>query len=354
MRIPWTLHDMLLPQVTEVVCNYFAFECGVRNLAPDSIKGVYIPGVVSLFTLNRLPSAAILKAASSDVLVAMIYNGFERLYRLVNPKAASIKLAFTASSAVRSHALLRSGNITFGGAESLSAFLRALAIFRIFASLLFGIMFLLRKSEFLFKDGKPFPPTRDTLFFLDDHRGVIPIDQVGITPAAWLVFGVAQGKADQSGNGRVCMHQRQPGGACIVAVMEEFFRRSHLLGAKPGDSLFSVPGLPVLTSTVLSRVIKQTATAMGLPAARVSTHSLRYGGATLLAVGGYPEYIIAMYGGWAEGSASLRRYTRPTMATVADVSRHMQAMQRCNAEDDHLAITIAKVARVCATVDGVR
>ena len=49
MLIPWTLHGMLLPQVTEVVCNYFAFECGVRNLAPDSIKGVYIPGVVNLF-----------------------------------------------------------------------------------------------------------------------------------------------------------------------------------------------------------------------------------------------------------------------------------------------------------------
>ena len=60
MRIPWTLHEMPLPQVTEVVCNYFAFECGVRNLAPVSIKAVYIPGVVNLFTLNRLPSAAIL------------------------------------------------------------------------------------------------------------------------------------------------------------------------------------------------------------------------------------------------------------------------------------------------------
>ena len=351
MRIPWTLHEMPLPQVTEVVCNYLAFECGVRNLAPDSIKAVYIPGVVNLFTLNRLPSAAILRAAASDGLVTMIYNGFERLYRLVNPKAASIKLAFTASSAVRAHALLRSGVIVLGGFDSLSSSLGVLAILRIFASLLFGIMFLLRKSEFLFKEGKPFPPTRDTLFFLDDLHAVIPTDRVGVTPAAWLVFGVAQGKADQSGNGRVCTHQRQPGGACIVAVMEEFFRRSHLLGAKPSDSLFSVPGLPVLTSSVLSRVMKETVTAMGLPAARVSTHSLRYGGATMLASGGYPEYIIAMYGGWAEGSASLRRYTRPTMAMIGDVSRHMQAMLRCNAEDDLLAITIAKVARACASVD---
>jgi integrase len=108
---------------------------------------------------------------------------------------------------------------------------------------------------------------------------------------------------------RINVNQATP---CIVAVMEEYFRRTHLLGALPGDSLFSVPGLPTLTSTVLSGVMKATVTAMGLPADRVSTHSLRYGGATMLASGGYPEYIIAMYGGWAEGSTSLRRYTRPT------------------------------------------
>ena len=95
--------------------------------------------------------------------------------------------------------------------------------------------------------------------------------------------------------------------------------------------------------------MKETVTAMGLPAAKVSTHSLRYGGATMLAAGGYPEYIIAMYGGWAAGSASLRRYTRPSLSVVGDVSRHMQAMQRCSAEDDFLAITIAKVLRTCSS-----
>ena len=71
--------------------------------------------------------------------------------------------------------------------------------------------------------------------------------------------------------------------------------------------------------------MKATVTAMGLPADRVSTHSLRYGGATMLASGGYPEYIIAMYGGWAEGSTSLRRYTRLTSAVIGDVSRSPHA-----------------------------
>ena len=229
-----------------------------------------------------------------------------------------------------------------------------MAIFRVYAALLFGIMFLLRKSEFLFKTGKPFPPTRDSLFFLDADQSVIPIDRVGITPATWMLFDVTQSKTDQSANGRVGTHQRQPGGQCILAVSEEFFRRSHLLGAKPGDSLFNVPGLPVLSSNVLTRVMKATVTAMGLPAAKVSTHSLRYGGAAMLAAGGYPEYIIAMYGGWAEGFSSPRRYTRPTMAVVGEVSRYMQAMQLCRAEDDLLAITIAKVVRSCASAEGDR
>jgi Phage integrase family len=349
MSVSWTLLGLLQRQVTDLVCNFFAFECGVRNLAPDSIKGVYLPGIVNLLTLNRLPSAELLHTASSDSLVKMTHRGFQRLYRLVHPLAASIKLAFTAASAMRAHALLLSGAISLGGSATLSSSLRELAVFRIFAALLFGIMFLLRKSEFLFKAGKPFPPTRASLSFFDAGHILIPDNLVGVTPATWLVFGVAQSKADQDGNGRVSTHRRQPGGSCIVAVMEQFFRRGHLLGARPSDSLFAVPGLPTLSSHVLSRVMKATVTAMGLPADRVSTHSLRYGGATMLAAGGYPEYIIAMYGGWAEGSTSLRRYTRPSVGVVCEISRHMQSMQLCNMEDDLLAITVAKAARACAS-----
>jgi len=131
--------------------------------------------------------------------------------------------------------------------------------------------------------------------------------------------------------------------------LEELYHRAFLLGAKPDDSLFAVPGLPTLSANVLSRVMKATVSSMGLPANRISTHSLRYGGATMLAAGGFPEYIIAMYGGWAEGSTSLRRYTRPSMGVICEVSRHMQAMQLCNIEDDLLAITIAKVVRACAS-----
>ncbi len=42
-----------------------------------------------------------------------------------------------------------------------------------------------------------------------------------------------------------------------------------------------------------------------------TSHSLRYGGATMMAAAGFPQYIIAIYGGWTENSTSLRIYTKP-------------------------------------------
>ena len=51
--------------------------------------------------------------------------------------------------------------------------------------------------------------------------------------------------------------------------------------------------------------MRATCTLVRLPADKISAHSLRYGGSTTLAAAGYPEYIIAFYGGWAEGSKAM-------------------------------------------------
>jgi integrase len=59
---------------------------------------------------------------------------------------------------------------------------------------------------------------------------------------------------------------------------------------------------------------------------RVTSHSLRYGGATMLAAAGLPHYIIAMYGGWSQDSQSLKLYTKPSTNMVNIVSRHMASM----------------------------
>jgi hypothetical protein len=60
-----------------------------------------------------------------------------------------------------------------------------------------------------------------------------------------------------------------------------------------------------------------------LPRSHVSSHSLRYGGATELAAAGFPQYVISTYGGWTENSRALHIYTRLSQCTNELVSKHM-------------------------------
>jgi len=202
------------------------------------------------------------------------------LYTVSAPRGG--KIAFTAYATVRSHALLRSGEISLGGSDTLRL-LEGFGHFSYFSALLFGIMFLLR-----ILGGQTFPPHSVNSLLLRRPPSLIPENRVGVTLATWLIFGVVQSKANQDVHGQVSTHHRQPGGTCVVAVLE-LYLRAFLWGAKPVDSLFTVPGLPTLSAIVLSRVIKATAVAS------------------------------------------------------------QQALQLCNIEDDLLAITIAKVVKACAS-----
>ena len=64
------------------------------------------------------------------------------------------------------------------------------------------------------------------------------------------------------------------------------------------DSLWQLPTFQLLTEAVIDEVMKGTCDILGLPRSKISTHSLQYGGATELAASGFPQYIIAAYGGW--------------------------------------------------------
>ena len=87
--------------------------------------------------------------------------------------------------------------------------------------------------------------------------------------------------------------------------------------------MWQIPGLPILNGDTISDVMKSTCDVLGLPCNKVSTHSLRYGGATELAASGLPQYIIAAYGGWTEDSRAMRIYTRLSLPTNAMVSTSM-------------------------------
>ena len=46
----------------------------------------------------------------------------------------------------------------------------------------------------------------------------------------------------------------------------------------------------------------------------------------MMAAAGFPQYMAALFGGWVEGSGSLKIYTRPTETMLEQVSAHMARM----------------------------
>ena len=50
----------------------------------------------------------------------------------------------------------------------------------------------------------------------------------------------------------------------------------------------------------------------------------------MMAAAGYPQYLVAQYGGWTENSQSLKIYTKLSEKTLIAVSKHMADMAKVN------------------------
>ena len=333
--------------------RYIASEIGVRQMSPKSIENVYVPGILSALTFHNADEP--MRLAYDRRSVRDTLTGFKKLHAERSPEGAQIKVPFSVNLANEAKRILVSKDAVLAQLQGLSADLLELAIRRLHIAMLFGIFFLLRKSEFLDETptaaDKPSSSTgaarsrtkkstavRRFVIFYDEHNREIPYEKIGITRASRLMFDVHRGKADQFGKGRFNSHSRQATGTCLVTLLEDFFRetRDRQGGTKESDPIFHVQGLPRLTSECLKQAMRAVALFVGLPADRISAHSLRYGGATLMASAGFPEFIIAQYGGWVEGSESLKIYIRPTRETIDSVSRHMASGGNATAEAELL------------------
>ena len=342
--------------------RYISSEIGVRQIAPQSIENVYIPGILSALTFHDADTPMRLAYDSRPVRDTL--KGFKKLHAEKSPEGAQIKVPWSVNLANKAKTILVSKDAVLAQLRGLSADLLELAIRRLHIAMLFGIFFLLRKSEFLDetpteKSGRAATTTaigssssgaarssrtkkstalRRFVIFYDEQNREIPYEKIGITRASRIMFDVHRGKADQFGKGRYNSHSRQDTGTCLVTLLEDFFRetRDRQGGTKESDPIFHVRGLPRLTSECLKQAMRAVALNLGLPADRISAHSLRYGGATLMASAGFPEFIIAQYGGWVEGSESLKIYIRPTRETIDSVSRHMASGGNATAEAELL------------------
>jgi hypothetical protein len=336
--------------------RYLATEIAIRKLSPKTVADVYIPGIMSALTWHD--SDVPMRAAWADRSVKDTIKGFKKIHASNNPEGSTIKIPWSVALANRSKQIIVSKEVDLVQLRGLTDTTLALAIMRIHLAMLFGIFFLLRKSEFLDERSakaaaatashdSPHTPSRQSkkdspalrfhLIFLDRNGKTIPYKLIGKITASRLVFDVLRSKTDQFGKGRFNSHTRQDSGTCIVKLMESYISLTRdAYGAREMDPLFHVNGLTRLTPENVKQSMRAVAERLGLPADRISIHSLRYGGATMMGSAGFPEFLIAQYGGWVEGSESLKIYIRPTFSTIDRVSSHMANGGNADAEKELL------------------
>ena len=311
---------------------YIGFECGLRQINPNSISGTYIPGIAKRFMIHKIINN--FKAAAYHDITKTLLDGYIRIWHEKFPDGQNAKIPFTMVLALQSERFLRSGDITYTSFPTTGEPGRAaLNTMRMTSALLFGIFFLLRKGEFLPQSKSTHahrPLLRSHLRFMDSNRRVIPYHLIGHVRASWLTLTITFSKTDQTGHGRIITHHIDTVNPvnCIVQRMEAYiiFSRDNF-GATADHVLFDVPGFPSLSADLITDLMRRTCELLGLPFDKISAHSLRYGGATTLAAAGFPEYVIDFYGGWAHGSRAMRTYIKPTDDIIKRVSLHMTQAQ---------------------------
>ena len=331
-----------LEQCADYIDLFIGFECGLRQMSPISIANVYLPGIAKTFDMARIFNH--FRAALNHKVTQCLLDGYMRLWAKKHPAHMRTKIPYTIVLALQTESFLASGSIPTPGLPRFSdPFTASFSRTRITCALCFGIFFLLRKGEFLPKPEAPnchhVPMRKSHLRFLTHDQQEIPFPMVGHVRASWLTITLAFSKTDQTGRGRIVTHHADftcPA-HCIVQRMEAYITVARdRFASTASDLLFDIPSFPTLTTESLAAVMRSTCRLVGLPDDRVSAHSLRYGGATTLAAAGFPEYIIAFYGGWAPGSTAMRRYIKPSNDVVRKVSQHMSRAH--SAQAVHVAV----------------
>ena len=307
-----------LSEMTNLCVAFIAFEVGIRGMSPWSIKRTYLSAISNGFMLRGITNN--FESARKAPIVNFILRGYIKIYSQMHPAGEVKKLAFTIE-------LVKYTDITLQLSSTIKyrsrMFIKAVKL-----AMTFGIYFLLRKSEFLpvnsagkFHAGLQWENIR---FFASDGI-VIPWKSIGSISAKHLEIKIPISKTDQLGFGRLVKHERVFGPHCIVQKMEQWAKELRNMHQwKESDYLFHKVGSPsVLSDADVSAVMKSIVVHLGWDPKKICVHSLRYGGATMLASAGLPQYVIAYFGGWAEGSSALRRYIQVGGDSVAKVSKAM-------------------------------
>jgi hypothetical protein len=267
------------------------------------------------------------------------------MYDAQHPKATRKKLAFGADFAMKSYALIV-GALSFYFSKlnfvhtAKDTVTQLILLKRMRMAAFTGIFGLVRCGEYLVSNkGKAAPFKNSDIWFFDYHNNRISFEMIGIVPAKYLKIMIPFSKTDSSGWGRIVTHYRistKIGNRdlCFVDEAVQWICETRRLGSTENDLFLHLPGFGQLPKADLEKFMNvaienwydTNETDLPIAARKYATsHSLRYGGATMLAAAGMPEYLIEYYGGWAPGSKAKSRYTQLSESLIQLVSECMSS-----------------------------
>lgn len=173
---------------------------------------------------------------------------------------------------------------------------------------------------------------RDTALILLGYAGalrrseLVGLDLDDITHhSAGLLVRIRRSKTDPEAAGQTIAiaHGERATSDPIAALA----RWLELRGRRPGPLFTRTYGLNVhpdrLTGNTVTRMIHDRAVAAGLPAERITAHSLRAGHATTAALAGVPLERIAAQTRHRDLNTLVQRYIRPLDALAHTSSKHL-------------------------------
>ena len=296
------------PHVVTWLARFVAYEMA-RGMHPDSVAKVYVPHIVREFTHYRVANN--FHVASRHPFIKSVMAGYERIYFKITPRGTTKRLAFTAE-------FLSFAAPAMAAPDAPRGFTLASGSL----ALKMGMWFCLRKGEYLpnrkyahLSKTYSFGMRLADITFSGSDAQIIPFADLREGRATMATINIRSSKTDQHGVGRIRQLAGLPQGvervtSCLVRDLERHvcMLRDDLDAVHLRDYLFAVNGSVLITSDDVSKLIKACVMCAGMDPSRYSPHSLRYGGATMLAAAGYPVYLIEYHGGWAPNSSSIRIY----------------------------------------------
>ena len=199
------------------------------------------------------------------------------------------------------------------------------------AALTLGFKFLLRGSEFLFRDSEGWDLTKvlrgvDLEFRAKGVRQPVPLRDPAAIDEVVLYQRAAKG--DQFNQGTVRNHFRSHDGdvLCVVQALVSLatLAPDRWLAGANCPLLVRSNGLPVRRSEIRD-LLRKAANTLGLPVNDFTVHSLRSGGASAIFAATGDEQLVRRFGRWA--SEAYRGYIWETHGLSRGLSAKMSSAQ---------------------------